>query len=146
MRIRFVVGQSVNATLQGILQQESDRYGDIIQSDALASPSANAATLTTLAGLVWAYRYCPSVDLILKCDDDVFVNPSKLIHMMDDSKAGPASVVGRIVSRMNPHNTTGSIAKYLNYIENLCNFFYLIFIHSFVWRLLNLIFSKINLN
>ena len=108
VRIRFVVGGSVNASVSQRLSEESLTFADVIQADVPAGVP-ESATLTTLAALTWASRYCSDVKQVVKCDDDVFVNPSKLMKMMDDKRngAGPASLVGRIVNRMNPHNTTG---------------------------------------
>ena len=108
IRIRFVVGRSVNESISQSLIEESQKFGDVIQADVPAA-TPNSATLMTLAALAWASRFCADIKQMVKCDDDVFVNPSKLIKMMEDKRygAGPASVVGRIISRMNPHNTTG---------------------------------------
>lgn len=107
IRIRFVVGRSVNESISQSLIEESQKFGDVIQADVPAA-TPNSATLMTLAALAWASRFCADIKQMVKCDDDVFVNPSKLIKMMEDKRygAGPASVVGRIISRMNPHNTT----------------------------------------
>lgn len=113
IRIRFVVGRSLNDTMSQLLSQESQKFGDVIQAD-IAPATANSATLTTLAALAWVSRYCPDIKQMVKCDDDVFINPSKLIKVMEDKRygAGPTSVVGRIVSRMNPHNTTGNTDRF----------------------------------
>lgn len=110
VRIRFVVGRSGNDSISQSLSEESQKFGDVIQADVPAT-TPNSATLTTLAALAWASRYCADIKQMVKCDDDVFVNPSKLMKMMEDERsgAGPASVVGRIVNRMNPRNTTGDL-------------------------------------
>ncbi|XP_077375038.1 beta-1,3-galactosyltransferase 2-like [Festucalex cinctus] len=76
----FLLGKregEVGAHQQRMLQEESQKYHDIIQQDFL--DSYNNLTLKTLMGLHWVARYCSRASYVLKTDSDMFVNTENLI-------------------------------------------------------------------
>ena len=48
------------------------KYGDILQIEVVNT--YNNLTVKVEGMLNWVYRYCSDVDLVLKSDEDVFVN------------------------------------------------------------------------
>ena len=97
----FVVGQSG----QQSIQREWRQYGDVIQ--VLVPDSARGAALKTAAGLLWIQQNCPQVKQILKCEDDVFVNVPKMLHIIE-SQQDESVLLGTRVIDGNPHNSHGN--------------------------------------
>ena len=78
--VTFLLGacdmtQSSNAKIE----HESSLYRDIVQWDFLDS-YANL-TVKSLAGLIWAQRYCADAQFLLKADDDLYVNISGVLSL-----------------------------------------------------------------
>lgn len=78
LRIAFIVGKSVNKTVQELIQRENALHRDIVQGNFLDTYHnlSNKAVL----GLRWVTEYCPTARYILKADDDVFLNPFALFR------------------------------------------------------------------
>lgn len=89
-RYAFFIGLSAQSkSNQERLNEESDLYDDIIQVDTIDS-YANA-TLKFAGMLRWINRFCPSIDFVLKVDDDVYVNMRNLattLQSLDPETAG----------------------------------------------------------
>ncbi|XP_078581563.1 beta-1,3-galactosyltransferase 1-like [Branchiostoma floridae x Branchiostoma japonicum] len=85
----FAVGMPEDPDVQQSLVQENDAHGDIIQEnflDAYRNLSRKA-----IMGLKWAFTYCPNARFVLKTDDDVFVNPYRLMYYLRDQQSKNAS-------------------------------------------------------
>ncbi|KAM4571998.1 beta-1,3-galactosyltransferase 5 [Fundulus diaphanus] len=80
----FMVGVSSDPGLGKLLIEEAREKGDLIQGRFLDSYSN--LTLKTLAMLGWARRFCPQAHFVAKVDDDVFFNPSALLHFLNKSQ------------------------------------------------------------
>lgn len=68
----FLLGKSQDPLEQPRIVEESRVHGDIIQEDFI--DTYKNLTLKSIMGLKWAAIFCSQADLILKTDDDVFVN------------------------------------------------------------------------
>uniref|UniRef100_A0A672S5W0 Hexosyltransferase n=2 Tax=Sinocyclocheilus grahami TaxID=75366 RepID=A0A672S5W0_SINGR len=69
--------QRNGSKLQHTIEEESDRYHDIIQQDY--RDTYNNLTLKTLMGMYWITKYCPEAKYVMKTDSDMFVNTEFLI-------------------------------------------------------------------
>ena len=75
----FVIGKSLNSTVNRLVQNEAREYGDVILGDFL--DSYRNLSLKMLTGLQWANAFCPS-KYVLKTDDDCYVNTYSLIEWL----------------------------------------------------------------
>ncbi|RXN31196.1 beta-1,3-galactosyltransferase 2-like protein [Labeo rohita] len=79
--VLFLLGsQSANETLQEQLQNESQVYQDIIQSNFL--DSYRNLTIKTLVMMEWLSKNCPQASYGAKVDADVLLNIKNLLHML----------------------------------------------------------------
>lgn len=67
--------------LQKLLEYEDRLYGDILQWNFM--DTFFNLTLKEVNFLRWFSIYCPNVPFIFKGDDDVFVNPTNLVDLID---------------------------------------------------------------
>ncbi|XP_053634660.1 beta-1,3-galactosyltransferase 5-like [Cherax quadricarinatus] len=83
----FIVGAVPSVVTQKHLQEESDKYKDIIQFDFLET--RKNLTVKSLAAIYWFRAFCSNATWILKCDVDSYVNFWALLDVLkpvDDSK------------------------------------------------------------
>uniref|UniRef100_A0A3B5R3X7 Hexosyltransferase n=2 Tax=Xiphophorus maculatus TaxID=8083 RepID=A0A3B5R3X7_XIPMA len=80
----FMVGVASDPGLGKLLIEEAREKGDLIQGRFL--DSYTNLTLKTLAMLGWARRFCSQAHFMAKVDDDVFFNPSVLLHFLNKSQ------------------------------------------------------------
>ena len=76
----FFVGLTENNSTQNQIEEEHNKYGDIIQIEM--SDFYRNLSLKMAAVLNWMYRNCPKVDFLFKVDDDVYVDVRNLIHFV----------------------------------------------------------------
>ncbi|CAI9544891.1 unnamed protein product [Staurois parvus] len=69
----------VNRT-QGLLEEESEVFGDIVQQDFM--DTYYNLTLKTLMGMEWVTKFCPTASYVVKIDNDMFFNADYLIHQL----------------------------------------------------------------
>ncbi|XP_078661225.1 beta-1,3-galactosyltransferase 1-like [Branchiostoma floridae x Branchiostoma belcheri] len=85
----FAVGQPFDPAVQQDLEQENAAHDDIIQENFL--DSYRNLSRKSIMGLKWAFTYCPNAKFLLKTDDDVFVNPYRLMYYLRDQQSKNAS-------------------------------------------------------
>ncbi|XP_036606188.1 beta-1,3-galactosyltransferase 2-like [Trichosurus vulpecula] len=66
--------------LRALLEEEDREHGDLLQVGFL--DTYHNLTLKILTGLEWMAQYCPTAHYVLKVDNDVFLNPSFLVHQV----------------------------------------------------------------
>lgn len=74
----FVMGQTQNTAHKHLLKMESLHYNDIIQEDFL--DTYRNLTYKAVGALKWVSTYCSHAKMILKTDDDAFVNMFVLLR------------------------------------------------------------------
>lgn len=74
----FVMGQTENTAHKHLLKMESLHYNDIIQEDFL--DTYRNLTYKAVGALKWVTTYCSHARMILKTDDDAFVNMFVLLR------------------------------------------------------------------
>jgi len=72
----FLIGQAKNSIQEEYLEAESLMYNDLIRG--AQRDTYQNLTLKTQMGLEWAAKYC-DFQFVMKADDDVFVNPYRLM-------------------------------------------------------------------
>jgi len=72
MRYVFVLGAAHTTETQAAVDQESEKFKDIVQQDFYEA--YHNLTIKTIMGLEYAVKYCPNAKFVLKADSDVFVN------------------------------------------------------------------------
>ncbi|KAK6190467.1 hypothetical protein SNE40_002329 [Patella caerulea] len=77
-RIVFVFGLTKDKEVQALLENEQVIHGDIIQGDFL--DHYHNLTHKGVLAFRWVSEYCSHAKLIVKVDDDIFVNPFLLIQ------------------------------------------------------------------
>ncbi|XP_037788179.1 beta-1,3-galactosyltransferase 5-like isoform X2 [Penaeus monodon] len=103
MRTVFVLGKTLNATLQGLVEEEIQTYDDIIQSNFI--DSYRNLTYKSMSWLSWVRDWCPEVPFVVKTDDDVLVNPFHLKTYLAkelERNAAPSDIYGRVRARNKP--------------------------------------------
>lgn len=76
LRIVFVLGLTQNKQTQMLIENEHVAFGDLIQGRFL--DTYHNLTHKGVLAFRWIQSYCPHAQLILKVDDDMFVNPFTL--------------------------------------------------------------------
>ena len=75
----FLVGQAKDRSQEEHLEAERSMYDDLIRG--AQRETYQNLTLKTQMGLEWAAKYC-DFQFVMKTDDDVFVNPYKLMDYL----------------------------------------------------------------
>lgn len=76
--IVFLLGLTNDPVTTARIQQEAIMYGDIVQGDFV--DSYHNLTHKGVMGYRWITENCPQAKFIVKIDDDVFLNPFKLVN------------------------------------------------------------------
>ena len=77
-RIVFLCGRPYKQKLQTMIENESSVYGDIVQGDF--RDSYHNLTHKGVMAYRWVSEHCLNVDMVLKVDDDMFVN---IFHLLE---------------------------------------------------------------
>merc|ERR1712012_4692 len=71
-RVVFILGGTMNTSLQRQVEDEASQFGDIVQADFI--DSYRNMSYKNLFGLAWVATWCPQAKLVVKTDDDYFVD------------------------------------------------------------------------
>ncbi|XP_076366109.1 beta-1,3-galactosyltransferase 5-like [Tachypleus tridentatus] len=77
MRVVFLVGVSTDNKTEKLIHRESVKYSDIIQGNFI--DSYKNLTLKSVLMLRWVTEFCDNVNVLVKTDDDIFLNLRKLV-------------------------------------------------------------------
>ncbi|XP_068203276.1 beta-1,3-galactosyltransferase 5-like isoform X2 [Palaemon carinicauda] len=97
IRAIFILGATTNETLQHAVEEEIEKYQDIIQYNYI--DSYRNLTYKTISWMTWVRDYCEDVPWIAKIDDDNVVNPFALNHYLVDrfkQNPSPNTIHGRL--------------------------------------------------
>jgi hypothetical protein len=113
----FLVGRSLNESINQQLNKESETYGDILQVDFV--DSYDRLIDKTIFGIRWMAEYCENAKLILKVDDDMVVNTRVLLEYFSKlGKENPSALSNRIYGRCkHPYMTPIRDIKDKHYIS-----------------------------
>ena len=79
----FLLGKTNEKSEQDLINLESEKYGDIVQGDFL--DVYHNLTHKGLFGFQWVMDYCQNAHLVLKVDDDVFLDIFKILDNYADA-------------------------------------------------------------
>lgn len=80
MRIVFILGKPQKDSTQALIEHENVLHGDIVQGKFI--DSYHNLTHKGVLGLRWVTEHCRHAKIIVKVDDDVFLNIFKLMDNM----------------------------------------------------------------
>ena len=80
-KVVFMLGLAEDAKSKEIIQNEIATYGDIVQGDFI--DEYNNLTTKGIFGLKWLTYHCANAEYAIKADDDAFVNPFKLMRLLN---------------------------------------------------------------
>ena len=95
-KLVFILGVSHNASHQGMLEAESLLYGDIVQGDFI--DAYRNLSYKNLLGLQWVSHYCTEAKIIVKTDDDYFIDIYAIHHLSNDFLANPRFQDGSLLA------------------------------------------------
>ncbi|KAL9928932.1 uncharacterized protein ACN427_008593 isoform 2-T3 [Glossina fuscipes fuscipes] len=98
--IAFVLGRTADANVNKQLTEENSIYGDLIRGHYI--DSYNNLTLKTISSLEWVDQHCQKATFILKTDDDMFINVSKLLFFLDNHAKDKKTIYGRLAKKWKP--------------------------------------------
>ncbi|EDV33439.1 uncharacterized protein Dana_GF20798 [Drosophila ananassae] len=78
LRIIFALGKVESDIVQSTLENEQTLFGDLMQGNFL--DGYFNVTYKHVMGLKWFHTHCESAKLLIKVDDDIFVNTGELIE------------------------------------------------------------------
>lgn len=89
----FLIGSTVHEdkALKEQLDKEKVLHGDLVQTNVVDT-YANL-TLKSLAMLYWSYTRCPAAQLVLKCDDDIYLNLNGLLEVLSEQQFQPTNLL-----------------------------------------------------
>ena len=92
----FLVGKTTKKQDSEYLEAESTMYFDMVRS--AHDDNYDTLSLKLEMGLEWASRYC-QFDYLLKADDDVFVDPLRVIDILQDASTPKVKLYMGYVAR-----------------------------------------------
>lgn len=94
----FVVGHSLNDTENSEIRNESRKNGDLLVGGFI--DSYQNLTVKHLTGYEFVHRHCRRASMVIKIDDDIFVNFQKLAKYLQEEfpppKSDPINITDRI--------------------------------------------------
>ena len=99
----FLLGQAKDSTQEEYLEAENLMYNDLIRGTQ--RETYLNLTLKTQMGLEWAAKYC-DFQFLLKADDDVFVNPYRLMDYLGNPDTPKSKLyLGYVRQNRRPHRS-----------------------------------------
>ncbi|KAJ3647346.1 hypothetical protein Zmor_019230 [Zophobas morio] len=103
----FLLGETMNSSLQNDIVAESNKYGDIIEERFV--DSYNNLTLKSIVMLKLVSNYCAnSTKYLLKIDDDMFVNMHLIVKMLMGRNSTTDLLIGKLICGARPIKDTSS--------------------------------------
>lgn len=100
MSVLFMLGTTLDSTVEAILRKEQHMYNDVIRGRFLDSYSN--LTLKTISTLEWVDTYCSKVKYVLKTDDDMFINVPRLLAFIYKHAKNRNVIFGRLARKWKP--------------------------------------------
>nr|CAH7728160.1 unnamed protein product [Callosobruchus chinensis] len=80
IRTVFLLGQKNNMKLQQSINEESERFSDVVQGNFTDSYHNN--TFKTMMGIEWASKYCSKANFYMIVDDDYYVSTKNVLRFI----------------------------------------------------------------
>ena len=110
IQLIFLIGlpHSEDKEVRHRIEEEKLKHKDLVQVNVL--DAYLNLTLKSVALLHWANTRCPDVDLVLKCDDDIYLNIEALTDLISEEEFKPTDrLFGLGVTKDQPQRNPGSL-------------------------------------
>lgn len=104
--IFFLVGTTLDAAAEKVLEDEQDLYQDVIRANF--QDAYTNLTLKTISMLEWVDTYCYEAKFLLKTDDDMFINVERLLDFIEKRKTTSNVIYGKVAKRWKPIRSKAS--------------------------------------
>ncbi|XP_044765255.1 beta-1,3-galactosyltransferase 5-like [Coccinella septempunctata] len=98
--VAFMLGISSNETVNSNIKREQNLFGDIIQGKFI--DTYDNLTLKTISMLEWVDKFCSKANYVLKTDDDMFINISRLLDFILKRTRETRAIYGRLAKKWKP--------------------------------------------
>lgn len=98
--IAFMLGSTSNETLNKQINAEEFMYGDIVRGKFI--DTYDNLTLKTISMLEWVDNFCSKAAFVLKTDDDMFINVSRLLAFISKHNPEHKAIYGRLAKKWKP--------------------------------------------
>ncbi|XP_028138140.1 beta-1,3-galactosyltransferase 5-like [Diabrotica virgifera virgifera] len=98
--VAFMLGATSNQTVNNRIEAEQQIYGDIIRGKFV--DTYDNLTLKTISMLEWVDNFCSRAQFVLKTDDDMFINVSRLLEFIARHKPEERTIYGRLARKWKP--------------------------------------------
>lgn len=125
IRVVYLLGTTLNETLNKQIENESLEFKDILQGDFI--DNYQNLTIKTLMGLNWSANYCFNKSyFIAKIDDDVIVNTKQLISYLKNLIETKANIYNKFFCyyHVNAVVRRDNTNKFYVPFEELNNYYY----------------------
>ena len=109
----FIIGQTSNQAAQKAIEEESKKYGDILQVEM--DDTYRNLTRKTVSILNWVNSNCAHADFAIKIDDDVYVNVHNLATVLAKLSPEEVSLYGQFAAS----NVFRTGKHFSNYLVNI---------------------------
>ncbi|XP_011306954.1 beta-1,3-galactosyltransferase 1 isoform X2 [Fopius arisanus] len=100
VKVLFLLGQSENETLNNLVLEENQEYGDIIQERFI--DAYNNLTIKSVMLLKWVTTNCPQATYLMKTDDDMYINVDNLIKALKSRQRSSDTLIGSLICNARP--------------------------------------------
>lgn len=107
----FLIGSpsTENRFVKKRLEKERLEHGDLVQVNVV--DTYTNLTLKSIALLHWTHTHCPEAELVLKCDDDNYINVNVLMEILP-SMNDTRSIYGTVVPTLVPERFRSKLILY----------------------------------
>lgn len=100
VKLAFMLGITYNVSINEQINNEEFLYGDIIRGKFI--DTYDNLTLKTISMLEWVDNYCPKAAFVLKTDDDMYINVSRLLAFIAKHNPAQRAIYGRLAKKWKP--------------------------------------------
>lgn len=113
-RTMFLLGKSLDIDLQRRIEEEHERFGDIVQYDFIDHYYNN--TIKTMSAIKWASKHCNNSDFYFFSDDDMFVSIKNLLRYLRNPTSFPEYSSIEIKGKQSIHNLPSDVVLFTGYV------------------------------
>lgn len=119
LEIVFLIGNSVNSTMNTEVQKENQLFNDIVKINLLED--YYNLTYKTVAMLEFVISHCQGAKFLMKLDDDIFVNIPKILMFLESHRNDKRKIYGNLLEGKDPirDQTNKYFASEIEYSGNI---------------------------
>ncbi|KAI5636560.1 galactosyltransferase domain-containing protein [Phthorimaea operculella] len=100
VKVAYLVGTTEDPELIQMIQEENDEHRDVIQGNFV--DSYRNLTYKHVMALKWVAYYCPKAKYVVKTDDDLVVNTTRLYEVLKAKTFGERNLIACGVRHLGP--------------------------------------------